>query len=53
MIPGSPDYFRKRFSERIYENPVFSQFLETLDEEDADKAVNFLVEGLLIEIDVY
>lgn len=49
LIIGSEDYYRKRFTERIWDWEA-GDFLLVHDESEGDKAVSQLVEGLLTEI---
>jgi len=51
-IEASEEYLRKRFSERVWESPALSAHLHTLPEDEADRVVEHLVEGMLIEVGV-
>lgn len=44
------EYLFKRFSERIWASPILDHALYGMTEEEADQAVKYLVEGLLIEL---
>jgi hypothetical protein len=46
----SAEYLRKRFTERVWESGALSSHLHTLPEDYANAIVDYLVDGLLIEV---